>query len=245
MPDLARMFGDLGTMFGLYVLVMVGTSILYTAALRAVVRPDDSSFAYLRLGLDEVRIVLVGLVVFVAFALLYFVLALVLGLVLGLAAAGSSSAAILVIIVSVVAIVALLSFLYIRFSLAFALTVLRRKVVIGEAWSLSRGRFWMLFGAFFVIGLIVFALFSVVFAINAGSYLAEVGRASLDPGAMRAAQQHQMQSQFGAVTGMTVFGWALGAVAGVVWMTLNAGATGVAALGLLDDRFADVGAIYE
>ena len=49
-----------------------------------------------------------------------------------------------------------MAWFYVKLSLSFPLTLLRRRFVIGEAWTLTKGRFWTLFGAYFMIFVIMF-----------------------------------------------------------------------------------------
>ncbi|MFA6124613.1 MAG: hypothetical protein WCS75_09720 [Sphingomonas sp.] len=244
-PDPAVMMAGMSQMFGLYLLMMIGLLVLYTAALRAAVRPAESGFAYLRLGMDEVRMVLVGLVLSVGFFLLYLLLVLVVSVIGGVVAVASRAAALPVFIVLGLVVLAVLSFFYVRFSLAFALTMQRGKIMIGESWNLTKGRFWTLFGAYFVVGLIVMVVSVVVLGITQGSYIAEMAQGGFRPEAIQAAQRHQMEQQFGTITGLTILGWVLGAVLMTLWITLAAGVAGTAATGLRDDAFADIGAVYE
>jgi hypothetical protein len=241
----AAMLGSMAQMFGVYLLMLLGLLVLYTAALRAAVRPAEASFAYLRLGMDELRILLVAVALTIAFFILYVLLVLIVSLIGAAIGFMARDALIPVAIVLMVAVFCVLLFFQVRFSLAFALTLLRGKIMIGESWTLTRGRFWTLFGAYFVLALIVFASAMLVFAITAGPYWAELARAGTSPAAVNAAAQHQMERQFSAVTPLTVVGWLLGAGFGAFWIALLAGAAGAATTGLLDEGFADVGAIYE
>lgn len=243
-PDPALMMAHMSQMFGLYLLLMIGLLVLYTAALRAAVRPAESRFAYLRLGMDEVRMVLVALVLSVGFFLLYLALVLVVGVVGGVVAVAARGAAFPVFVVLGLVVLAVLILFYVRFSLAFALTMQRGKIVIGESWTLTKGRFWTLFAAYFVVGLIVAAVSLVVLGLTQGSYIAEMASGGFRPEAVQAAQRHQMEQQFGAITGLTVVGWVLGAVLMTLWITLAAGVVGTAATGLRHDDFADIGAVY-
>lgn len=244
-PDPALMMAGMSQMFGLYLLLMIGLLVLYTAALRAAVRPAESGFAYLRLGMDEVRMVLVALVLSVGFFLLYVLLALVIGVIGGVVAVAARAAAVPVFVLLGLIVFAALIFFYVRFSLAFALTMQRGKIMIGESWNLTKGRFWTLFGAYFVVGLIVTVVSVAVLAITQGSYIAEMAQGGFRPEAVQAAQRHQMEQQFGAITGLTILGWVLGAVLMTLWITLAAGVAGAAATGLREDDFADIAAVYE
>ncbi len=247
-PDPGAIFQGVGTMFGVYALFMIGLLVLYTAALRAATRPEESAFAYLRLGMDELRMFGVGVILFVAFMLLYLGLSLVVGLlagILGVAARDQPMVLIVVVFLSVIVIFCVLIFFQVRFSLAFALTMLRGKIVVGESWQLTRGKFWTLFGAYLVLFLIVFATLAILFAITLGPYVVDLAQNAFTPAGMQAAQQHQLERQFGTVGVMTVVGWVLSALLGAFWIALGAGAAGTAAVGLLDEGFADVGAIYE
>lgn len=244
-PDPTAMLSGMGTAFGVYALLMIGLLVLYTAALRSAVRPQESAFAYLRLGMDELRMLAIGVIFMVGFFILYILLALVAGVIGAVVGFIARDAIFPVAVVLIVAVMCVLVFFQVRFSLAFALTMFRGKIMIGEAWQISKGRFWTLFGAYFVLGLIVFASAMVIFTISAGPYFAELSQSGFSPAGMQAAQHHQMERQFGTVTVLTVVGWVLGAMFGALWITLGAGAAGAAAIGLLGEDFADVGAIYE
>ena len=247
-PDPSQLFQGMGTIFGVYVLFMIGLVVLYTAALRAATRPEESAFAYLRLGMDELRMIGVGIILTVAFIIVYFSLSLVIGIVAGLVAVAARDQPVVafsVVGLSALAVFCVLIFLQVRFSLAFALTMLRGKIMIGESWSLTKGKFWTLFGAYLVLTLIVFGSAMVLLSFTMGPYLAELAQGGFTPAGIQAAQAHQMERQFGTIGAMTVVGWVLGALLGAFWIALGAGAAGTAAVGLLDEGFADVGAIYE
>lgn len=244
-PNPAAMFAGIGQLFGVYLLLLVGLLVLYTAALRSAVRPAESAFAYLRVGMDELRMLAVAIVLGIGFMILYFVLALVAGVVgaaVGFMAHGAIIPAVLVLMAGVFA---TLAYFQVRFSLVFALTLRRRKIMIGESWTLTRGHFWTLFGAYFVLLLIVFASGAALFAVTAAPYLSSLAHAGVDPAALAAARQQQLASQFGAVTPLMMVGWAVGAVLGSIWIALGAGAVNAALVGLDDDAFAGIGAVYE
>lgn len=136
---------------------MIAWAVLVCAVYRAVLRPQERAFGYLRLGADEARQVLLGVVV--ALILLAAVVAATIGLILvaaGLAFiaggnGGSASAmAMLVTLVSMAAIIAVYVWLLVRLSLTGPMTLMRGKLSIGEGWALTRGHFWKLLGAYFI-----------------------------------------------------------------------------------------------
>jgi hypothetical protein len=79
----------------------------------------------------------------------------------------------------------------VRISLAFPLTFVRRNFIIGEAWRLSRGRFWTLFGAYFLIVLIHVALATLLFAFAFAPFFSELAQGGDAPEAVQLAVQHQ------------------------------------------------------
>lgn len=245
-PDPAALLGTMGHIYGLNVLVLLALLVVYTAALRAALRPEEDSFAYLRIGMDELRMLVVAALLTIVFFVALLVFSLVIGLLVGIAVVGGGGVGVVLIMVPLLfGLMAVAVFFQIRFSLVFPLTVLRRRIVIGESWRLTKGRFWMLFGAYLVVGLIVFAIFALVGTVTTGPYFAEMARNGFTPEGMRIAQQHQVERQFGTVDALTVIGWVLSALGGTCWIALGAGAAGTAAAGLLHDDFADIGAIYE
>lgn len=163
---------------GLFLFAALGLAvylILSTAALRAVLRPADQAFGYLRMSLDELRQFGLALVAFAAFMLYAFLISRLLALAIwGLGAVVPAPALGLAAFIIIP-----LAFLYpaVRLSLAPALTFADRRISLLRAWSLTRGRFWPLFGAYLialtiaaVLWLAVSTLF-VLFLLATGSPL--------------------------------------------------------------------------
>jgi hypothetical protein len=119
--------------------------------------------------------------------------------------------------------------LEVRLSLAFPLTVMRGRIVIGEAWRASRGRFWTLFGAYIVIFLLMLVLWIAASLVTSGGYFAELAASGFTPEGIQAAGEHQMARQFGSINATTVIGWLLGAIAGSLSIALFGGAMATAA----------------
>lgn len=156
-------------------------SVMNTAALRALLGRRQA-FASLRLGPDEARmaaLILIWVALSVGYAfLVIFLFALA-------AAPGANMIAAVRPIYFVVWTAALIAaFVYpaVRLSLSSAMTVAEGHIRIFESWSLTRGRFWPLLGAYFLCIVMLFVLVSVgmilIAIVAAGTALATGG--SLD-----------------------------------------------------------------
>lgn len=137
-----------------------------TAATRAVLRPQDDRFAYLRFGLDEVR-VCVALIGYWALLLGVYLGGVVVAAILAAigAMAGPVGAALMV-VVCVCALVAALLVVGVRLSLAPAMTLETGKITVLASWERTRGRFWPMLGAYFVswvLALLVTLLVMVIY----------------------------------------------------------------------------------
>ena len=148
-------------------------SILLAGVNRLVLRPQDSANAYLRIGPAELRqaavLVLVNLILLAA----YFGLVIVAGIVIGIGiAVGGAGAGVVLGALLFIGVLAAMVFLAVRLSFAGALTFDTGKVSIRDSWNLTKGRFWPLFGAYFValvLAVVVYALLLVIIAVIGAS----------------------------------------------------------------------------
>lgn len=127
-------------------LSLIASAVLYTGISRAVLRPAESAFGYLRLGMDEVRVFVVSLVLGLAMMVL---MALVFAVVSGVGAVAvtaNAPALWLVVVVVACAAIALTIWLAVRFCLAIPITVAQRRIAIMDSFAATRGRFWPLLG---------------------------------------------------------------------------------------------------
>jgi hypothetical protein len=237
-PDPATLMQMIGEMYLFFFLLMIVMVILLTAGLRAALRPEESSFASLRLGMDELR--MVGL--FLLFAIAGFVLMMVMSIVftivfgaMGMFGSMRSGQPGGGFILMMLLIYALPLFLTVRLAPAFALTVMRRKIVIGEAWTLTSGHFWVMFGGYLVLNLIIFIVYMVLaFAVVSPVMMMMVG--ANPAGAMALMQGHVGG---GIAAAILVFGLIFAILAGVS-LAFNAGGLAAATRSLTGDTGEDL-----
>ncbi|MDB5710510.1 MAG: hypothetical protein JWL96_2580 [Sphingomonas bacterium] len=238
-PDPAMFMQMFGQMYLFFFLLMIVMVILLTAGLRAALRPEESSFASLRLGMDELR--MVGL--FLLFAIAGFVLMMVMSIVFGIVFGAMGMFGSMTrggqpgggFILMMLLIYALPLFLTVRLAPAFALTVMRRKIVIGEAWTLTSGHFWVMFGGYLVLNLMIFIIYMVLaFAVVSPVMMMMVG--ANPAGAMELMQGHVGG---GIAAAILVFGLIFAILAGVS-LAFNAGGLAAATRSLTGDTDEDL-----
>lgn len=150
-------------------------AVLFAAVARAVLRPAESAHGYLRLGRDELRqfIVLAALflislgVLTIATALVSFAATIV--------GAASAPAGGLLTALGMIGLIVALLWIWGRLSLAGPMTLDTGRVSLKEAWLMTRGRGWTMFGALFlafvlavIVGLLCLLIFVAVAAVTFG-----------------------------------------------------------------------------
>ena len=228
---LANMGATMGRLFLFGLIFFVLYVVLMTAAQRAVLQPERRGFFYLRLGMDELRLLALTFIFVIGFYIGLVVVAIVLSLIIGLlaAATGSFGLAAGLMFVEFIAMFGFVVWFCTRFALAFPLTLLRGKIIIGEAWRITRGRFWQLFAAFLVVFLIMIVLFTILSVATNGGYFAQLARSGSDPVAVQRAMQQQMADQFGAINAMMVIRWILSGLVGGLVVAIWGGTVATAA----------------
>lgn len=174
----------------LSLLGLVFTSVIGAASFRVILRPEDDRFAYLRLGADEWRLVLLTLMFIALWIGATFVVVLALGIVgaiIGAIAAVAMGEGALEMVAALGALISLAVFpvwvwLLVKFSLAWPMTFAERRIQLFRSWRVTRGHFWRLFGAYLlavILAVVVFALVLVIYAgvaaVVTGGDLAAVG----------------------------------------------------------------------
>lgn len=135
----------------------------------------------LRIGADEGRLLLVGLIWIALFIGMYIVFAVALIVPFGVGFALKSDGVVPAILLGLVLIPGvLLLFLWLsaRLSAAAALTVRDRQIRFFESWRITRGKGWTIIGAWIVLGLIamlvMIVFYLLLFALGAGLLSAQV-----------------------------------------------------------------------
>lgn len=237
-PNPAAVFGMMGQMIPIYIVICLLAVVMLCASYRAVLRPSESGFGYLRVGMDELRMVGLFLIVLVVAIVGGFIVVLLMMMIVGglaLAAGGSATAAIVLGGLLYLVMICALIYINVRLSLMFSLTFARRRISIDGAWALTRGRFWTLFGAYFVIAVISIVLALVVSLPFTGPMFAGMIEGFRNPQAMEQIQAANMERQLNQPMGMLVLITALNAIVQAVTLALSGGATATATRELLAD----------
>lgn len=172
MADMMQMQG-LSSLLNL--LQMALAVIVYTAVMRAVVRPRETAFFSLRLGMDELRVAVVGLALTVGICLGALVLVL-LGVGIGFATWGLGEPYNWLIIVALWFGLVLAIWLgAARVSLIAPASVLHRTFAFEQGWKLGRGRTGALFGMMLLIILIMLVAQALVVGIGSAVFMVAAG----------------------------------------------------------------------
>jgi len=176
--DLQGIMGAAGKIYAIAIPVSLITSGLFTAAVyRAVLRPEEKGLGYLRFGADELRLILLFVLLGLIFLLVAFVAVVVIGLVTGFttvaggsggdSAVGAIAAAFMAGLLGLVLGAVVFAYFGVRLSLTGPLTFVEKRIDIGAAWRMTRGHFWPMLGAYLIAWLMVLVIIVVGFSIVA------------------------------------------------------------------------------
>ncbi len=178
MNDMMRMQGAMGLMS--IVRFVLGV-VVYTAVIRAIVRPRESSFFSLRVGMDELRVFVVSLALIIGITI-GFILLMFLGMAVGAGlwqVVGSAKGLVVALLVIACIVGALL--LGGRLSLLVPATVRFRTFAFAEGWNLGKGKSWSLVGVMLLLFLIIIGIEMVVGGIMFATMFAVTGSGHFDP----------------------------------------------------------------
>ena len=164
-------------------LSLIFQAIFTSAVYRAVLQPQDARRGYLRLGLDEVRLLALNLIMSLVWGVTLFGVLLV--SVFTAVSLGATAPSGLVLIGDVMTMAAFWAAIVIlvRLSLAGPLTFNEHRLRVFASWPLTKGCFWRLLGAYVVafalgavvlvlMGLILLVVASIIVQLNGGGMAA-------------------------------------------------------------------------
>lgn len=125
---------------------LIVSSILSAAVARSVLRPQQSAWGYLRLGMDELRVLAVTLVVGLIVGLSTTALFAVVMTLFGFGVATGQAVMFLLALILGLAAAALGVWLSVKLCLAVPMTIDRGKIVIFDSFKATKGQFWPLLG---------------------------------------------------------------------------------------------------
>ena len=181
MPHVMQMVEAMGRFYAIALPVGLIVAAVFTCAVyRAILRPQEKSFARLRLGGDELRMlglwILMGLLWIACCIPVFAVLAIALGVVGALTKGAGIAAGFLFVAVLYIVMLGLLVWLGVRLSLAAPMTFVQQKVRLFSSWKLTKGRFWSLFGCYLlafvfivILGLVGLTIYGALSVMATGS----------------------------------------------------------------------------
>lgn len=202
--------------------------IVIAAAMRAVLKPRDEAVGYLRVGFDELRLAVLAILWVVVLYVLFVISGVVAAMVaLRAVTDGDPDTVKGVVAIAMLAPLCLAVWLQMRLGLAFPLTLLRGRFVLGESWRLTRGRFWRLFGASVVIVLLILALVILVLVVMPGPGWGAFFSGDVNSEAARQATARQAAASL-VVTPIAAIGWIVSGIVGGLTAALFGGAAAAA-----------------
>jgi hypothetical protein len=169
-PDAAATLVLLNKLTPFYAIVIpsliVFFAILTCAIYRAILRPEDRGFGYLRLGADEFRMMQLEVIYFLLWLAAVFFVTLAVGLVVATLGAIAGPAAGLLSVLARAAALAVSLWIFVRLSLAGPMTFAERRLFVFKSWPVTGRAFWPLCGAYllaFALGAVIFVLMAVIY----------------------------------------------------------------------------------
>ena len=157
MADFGQIMAQMAWMIPALMLV---EAMLLAAVARGVLKPRaGGALGYLRLGMDEVRVLVVTFVLGLFMTLVAVGSVIAVAIVITAArTAGLSAWSGLVAVLGMIAVVVLMIWLAVRLSLAVPITVAERRFAFFDSFSLTKSRFWPLLGMAVIAGVMVLVI---------------------------------------------------------------------------------------
>lgn len=157
---------SLGAFLGYYFLFLLGamviSAVVQGAIYRSVLTPDDVGFASMRLGRQELWLMLLAFVMSILMMILQLVLSIPQIIIVAMLSLQSPQLALSVRLVMQLFVYGVVIWVSLRLSMAAPMTFAERKLRIFESWELTKGHTLSLLGVGFLISLIGGALYLVL-----------------------------------------------------------------------------------
>lgn len=184
--DPSRMMATMFQIYGGQLVISIGRifiqAIVLAAVFRAVLQPDQSRFAYMRLGMAELYLLLLTIAeaMVLGFGMVIAILPIVF-LAVALGVAKAVAAAIIVGIVGGIVLIGAVLYFALRFALAGPMIIADNEFRFFESWRMTKGHVWPMFQTALIMFLIFvgleLALFIVFGALGLGVLIAVAGGA--------------------------------------------------------------------
>lgn len=164
------MYQKILPMYGIIIPVgLLFGAIMNCAVFRAVLRPSESGFGYLRFGGDELRQIGVNLLLFLIVIVAEVIVGIVIGVLVAVVGAAAPKALVFVAIIGIPLLICLIFWVVVRMSLYSVQTFDTRKINLFGSFALTKGNFWSLLGGYiialimaFVVEILAVIVYSVV-----------------------------------------------------------------------------------
>jgi hypothetical protein len=184
-PELAAGVGVLVlSVFVVLVLHYIAMAAYEAGSLKWMIRGEVDGPLGLSLGADTWRIYSTYWIWFLLNLAFSIVMGVLRAVVMGVVAVGSGGdpTSMLVLFPVLLLEYALMAFFAVRLAPAAATSIARRQFSFFQAWTVTRGRFWALFGAFALIYLIYLAIWAVLLGVGGATMLTGLGAAFMQAG---------------------------------------------------------------
>ncbi|WP_312163407.1 hypothetical protein [Phenylobacterium sp.] len=182
-PDPQVFLSTMRDLLPMMVMGLLVQCVMAAAVYRILLRPDDKGFAYLKIGMDELRLAALTFIYVILACITMVVVVLIAALIAAAASFAGQGPAILVGAATEMFFLGMLFYVGVRLSLAPAMTFAQRRIAIFDSWRLTHGQFWRLTGAYVlaicgivVIAVLVLTIFSALVAVAVGGDIQAVGK---------------------------------------------------------------------